>query len=175
MIRRPPRSTPLYSSAASDVYKRQFLPRSPHPRPGGVRLVDALRRDAYPDGDLGGQGCRGPERIGANPDRRPEEGCRSRALSRLTKVSIHKEGTFVANPVLSRPDTWTHNLSQGQAPQQPYDQSYGAQYRQPYAQYGQQSGQPPMQGQQPYTPSAPQNSERMSVDDVITKTAITCL
>src|SRR3546814_4615605 len=24
MIRRPPRSTPLYSSAASDVYKRQF-------------------------------------------------------------------------------------------------------------------------------------------------------
>src|SRR5674476_1439359 len=25
MIRRPPRSTPLYSSAASDVYKRQFL------------------------------------------------------------------------------------------------------------------------------------------------------
>src|SRR5660397_5439 len=26
MIRRPPRSTPLYSSAASDVYKRQALP-----------------------------------------------------------------------------------------------------------------------------------------------------
>src|SRR5660398_172715 len=25
MIRRPPRSTPLYSSAASDVYKRQLL------------------------------------------------------------------------------------------------------------------------------------------------------
>ena len=25
MIRRPPRSTPLYSSAASDVYKRQML------------------------------------------------------------------------------------------------------------------------------------------------------
>jgi len=79
----------------------------------------------------------------------------------------------VANPVLSRPDTWTHNLSQGQAPQQPHDQSYGAQYGQPYTQYGQQSGQPPMQGQQPYTPSAPQNTERMSVDDVITKTAIT--
>ena len=28
MIRRPPRSTPLYSSAASDVYKRQTLVRS---------------------------------------------------------------------------------------------------------------------------------------------------
>ena len=26
MIRRPPRSTPLYSSAASDVYKRQSVP-----------------------------------------------------------------------------------------------------------------------------------------------------
>ena len=25
MIRRPPRSTPLYSSAASDVYKRQIV------------------------------------------------------------------------------------------------------------------------------------------------------
>ena len=25
MIRRPPRSTPLYSSAASDVYKRQLI------------------------------------------------------------------------------------------------------------------------------------------------------
>src|SRR5660398_322897 len=39
MIRRPPRSTPLYSSAASDVYKRQlhellaaWLPRL---KPGG--------------------------------------------------------------------------------------------------------------------------------------------
>ena len=28
MIRRPPRSTPLYSSAASDVYKRQLTPDS---------------------------------------------------------------------------------------------------------------------------------------------------
>ena len=27
MIRRPPRSTPLYSSAASDVYKRQHILR----------------------------------------------------------------------------------------------------------------------------------------------------
>ena len=93
----------------------------------------------------------------------------------------------MANPVLSRRDTWTHNLPQGQTPQQPYtqygpqqpnDQSYGAQYGQPYTQYGQQPGQAPygqqpMQGQPPYTPSAPQNTERMSVDDVITKTAIT--
>ena len=30
MIRRPPRSTPLYSSAASDVYKRQALRRYPN-------------------------------------------------------------------------------------------------------------------------------------------------
>src|SRR5660398_155079 len=33
MIRRPPRSTPLYSSAASDVYKRQGLAPSPPPEP----------------------------------------------------------------------------------------------------------------------------------------------
>ena len=35
MIRRPPRSTPLYSSAASDVYKRQTIPgeRTPTPDP----------------------------------------------------------------------------------------------------------------------------------------------
>jgi uncharacterized YccA/Bax inhibitor family protein len=77
----------------------------------------------------------------------------------------------VANPVLSRPDAWTHNLPSAQPnQQQPYDQSYGAQYGQPYTQYGQQ---PPVQGQRPYTPSAPQQTERMSVDDVITKTAIT--
>ena len=33
MIRRPPRSTPLYSSAASDVYKRQVL-CNPYPKHG---------------------------------------------------------------------------------------------------------------------------------------------
>src|SRR5660397_292114 len=31
MIRRPPRSTPLYSSAASDVYKRQDFTQGIHP------------------------------------------------------------------------------------------------------------------------------------------------
>ena len=31
MIRRPPRSTPLYSSAASDVYKRQTHEDGPEP------------------------------------------------------------------------------------------------------------------------------------------------
>src|SRR5665647_3981642 len=35
MIRRPSRSTPLYSSAASDVYKRQVHAR---PRPGNLAL-----------------------------------------------------------------------------------------------------------------------------------------
>ena len=88
----------------------------------------------------------------------------------------------MANPVLSRPDTWTHNLHQAQAPQAPYtqydprapyDQSYGAQYGQPYTQYGQRptAGQP-NDGPQ-YRPSAPQQVDRMTVDDVITKTAIT--
>lgn len=79
----------------------------------------------------------------------------------------------MANPVLSRPDAWTHNLPQAQPyQQQGYDQSYGAQYGQPYTQqYGQQPyGQP--YAQQPI-PSAPQHVDRMTVDDVITKTAIT--
>ena len=35
MIRRPPRSTPLYSSAASDVYKRQAV------RASGAAAVDS--------------------------------------------------------------------------------------------------------------------------------------
>src|SRR3546814_1746506 len=34
MIRRPPRSTPRYSSAASDVYKRQFQTHGAAPGPG---------------------------------------------------------------------------------------------------------------------------------------------
>src|SRR5665647_1853419 len=39
MIRRPPRSTPLYSSAASDVYKRQVVLRA---RLGGQPQVERL-------------------------------------------------------------------------------------------------------------------------------------
>eukprot|EP00826_Nyctotherus_ovalis_P016866 TRINITY_DN1491_c0_g1_i6.p1 TRINITY_DN1491_c0_g1~~TRINITY_DN1491_c0_g1_i6.p1 ORF type:complete len:133 (+),score=13.84 TRINITY_DN1491_c0_g1_i6:25-399(+) len=41
MIRRPPRSTPLYSSAASDVYKRQLLL---HPR---VRHIHVVKQFGY--------------------------------------------------------------------------------------------------------------------------------
>src|SRR5660397_297391 len=39
MIRRPPRSTPLYSSAASDVYKRQDYF---HPSQQKMRVLDRL-------------------------------------------------------------------------------------------------------------------------------------
>src|SRR5665647_179252 len=39
MIRRPPRSTPLYSSAASDVYKRQFSVPRCAPRLGAEEAV----------------------------------------------------------------------------------------------------------------------------------------
>ena len=52
MIRRPPRSTPLYSSAASDVYKRQVLLRK---KDGSHRLCVDYRavnsvtyKDTYP-------------------------------------------------------------------------------------------------------------------------------
>src|SRR5660397_73094 len=41
MIRRPPRSTPLYSSAASDVYKRQAILLTPARR-GEIVLGNAL-------------------------------------------------------------------------------------------------------------------------------------
>ena len=72
----------------------------------------------------------------------------------------------MANPVLSRPDAWTHNTPQAQPyQQQGYDQGYGAQYGQPYTQQPSPT--------QPGMPSAPQSVERMTVDDVITKTAIT--
>ena len=39
MIRRPPRSTPLYSSAASDVYKRQLYAGIWEATPGKWRIV----------------------------------------------------------------------------------------------------------------------------------------
>ena len=46
MIRRPPRSTPLYSSAASDVYKRQRLFRYDGTR--WVKVEDAVRTNLTP-------------------------------------------------------------------------------------------------------------------------------
>ncbi len=79
----------------------------------------------------------------------------------------------MANPVLSRPDAWTHNMAQGQPTQQPNDQSYGAQYGQPYTQYGQQPLAGELNDGPQYRPSAPQQVDRMTVDDVITKTSIT--
>src|SRR5450759_3604326 len=45
MIRRPPRSTPLYSSAASDVYKRQLRKRLENVRGvGSVTVVGGTLR-----------------------------------------------------------------------------------------------------------------------------------
>src|SRR5660397_48551 len=54
MIRRPPRSTPLYSSAASDVYKRQLLERL-RPSEVSVELVVGVLTDAarVEDDDVG--------------------------------------------------------------------------------------------------------------------------
>src|SRR5665647_3987759 len=43
MIRRPPRSTPLYSSAASDVYKRQVCGGSGHVRSVSSVALQLLR------------------------------------------------------------------------------------------------------------------------------------
>src|SRR5450759_4206908 len=52
MIRLPPRSTPLYSSAASDVYKRQVVEL-------GLGDPGVLPDPKYLLGDLGAGGLRG--------------------------------------------------------------------------------------------------------------------
>src|SRR5674476_1553638 len=48
MIRRPPRSTPLYSSAASDVYKRQVFDFDAAGRVFGIEMLDVSRRTDNP-------------------------------------------------------------------------------------------------------------------------------
>src|SRR5665647_3273420 len=63
MIRRPPRSTPLYSSAASDVYKRQAIYRKAwtnagHEKAGIVTLM--LHTFVGPDVDAVRDKVRGP-------------------------------------------------------------------------------------------------------------------
>ena len=46
MIRRPPRSTPLYSSTASDVYKRQAITRyAPNPA-AALKFLEYLASDS---------------------------------------------------------------------------------------------------------------------------------
>src|SRR5450759_50908 len=49
MIRRPPRSTPLYSSAASDVYKRQLQERCRRRWCGSSRGSASQRADCLLD------------------------------------------------------------------------------------------------------------------------------
>src|SRR5660398_327280 len=62
MIRRPPRSTPLYSSAASDVYKRQgFTPSECElwgPIGGGCRHWRGRGLSGGPTGNPAGDGGR---------------------------------------------------------------------------------------------------------------------
>src|SRR5660397_134508 len=69
MIRRPPRSTPLYSSAASDVYKRQLqrcdsMRRGPRLLHGGCVVTVLLAGPVYRK-NVGGVsgGRRGSERV----------------------------------------------------------------------------------------------------------------
>src|SRR5660397_292239 len=64
MIRRPPRSTPLYSSAASDVYKRQV-----HGNPVG--LVSGPAPGAVEHDDLRGQVPRPEHRHSHDPALEP--------------------------------------------------------------------------------------------------------
>src|SRR5665811_1059615 len=83
MIRRPPRSTRVRSSAASDVYKRQVL-RHAHLRPVAARLRD------------GGQGGRGgrarlrlqPARLQADAGRRRPARQRHRAAGLTAAAAL---------------------------------------------------------------------------------------
>src|SRR5660398_132367 len=53
MIRRPPRSTPLYSSAASDVYKRQLEALLRHRDATRLRVtVEGLLKSVADDGRI---------------------------------------------------------------------------------------------------------------------------
>ena len=79
MIRRPPRSTPLYSSAASDVYKRQGVDAADRhaARQHLHELAQPLHRDAPIPVDVPDQTRRPPR--GSAPARRPR-----REVTRLT-------------------------------------------------------------------------------------------
>src|SRR5665811_315131 len=68
MIRRPPRSTRVRSSAASDVYKRQLRDRG-----GRLRLLD-VGEDGY--SGVTANGCRGPRHAEDGYD--GEKGTRNR-------------------------------------------------------------------------------------------------
>lgn len=78
-----------------------------------------------------------------------------------------------SNPVLSRPDAFTPQQNQSGYPQQGYQQPGQAGFQQGWQQPGQQGYQQPYPGQ-PY-PQAPAPTAQgvMTIDDVITKTAIT--
>src|SRR5665647_1131940 len=88
MIRRPPRSTPLYSSAASDVYKRQHLLRGRHlgrDRAGHLRpLVRLPAPGAEPrlqpgEVTMAAQTLPGPPpQVGDHPAVRPSRSTRRR-------------------------------------------------------------------------------------------------
>ena len=80
MIRRPPRSTPLYSSAASDVYKRQML-QLPEavPQPPGIYELSGIK---YAVTD-----SRGPSAYHAMPERVEREH-RQRGVSPYIPSSV---------------------------------------------------------------------------------------
>ena len=111
MIRRPPRSTPLYSSAASDVYKRQPS-YGPESMRGRLEPAWELRDWSWSASDSFGLGTSAATR-GASAYLRPHrdnrarsENCGPRAVPAapgLEEVMVRNRTGAVAAPVAHRP------------------------------------------------------------------------
>ncbi|NMD46749.1 MAG: hypothetical protein GYA85_08295, partial [Propionibacterium sp.] len=182
-------ATPRTPSLTSATRARTSALESPHqvspliacPHPGRDRLACSQREGSNPRPAVecasAGSSPSGPPR--PRPSR---PGRFARALAqgetrawkypRPRRVAyygrrFHRRNTHMrsSNPVLSRPDAFT--------PQQQNPQGY-QQYGQPQGQYGYQQPGQPYPGQQ-YYPQDPVQATRgvMTIDDVITKSAIT--
>src|SRR5660397_29570 len=119
MIRRPPRSTPLYSSAASDVYKRQSVNDQCHvqspscARPPPYRPV-RLVRPSSSAGDQGLPRSRRATPAGAHPpmtsvtDVRPETVPSLTAAGRGAGLSSANSPQVAVNDIGSAAVSYTH-------------------------------------------------------------------
>src|SRR5660398_165093 len=99
MIRRPPRSTPLYSSAASDVYKRQE--------------VDGGYREARVEGVTGEQACPDCGVFSARVHSRTVQRVKDLPYGRPLVVRWHKRRWACAEPACRR-RTFSEHTAQAQ-------------------------------------------------------------
>src|SRR3546814_3751018 len=90
MIRRPPRSTPLYSSAASDVYKRQGLGKRPKEADGAFALIGVLKAGV---GQVGLHGFLEICLLYTSPSPRASQDLVCRLLLENKKTTLTRSGT----------------------------------------------------------------------------------